>query len=58
MNNPTAKTIDVNRALWFGIAISFGMVRLIWLSGELWLEPPAFAERQPTPDYIEATLCT
>jgi hypothetical protein len=36
----------VNRALWFGIAMSFGFVGLIWLTGELWLRPPPFAERQ------------
>jgi hypothetical protein len=47
MNNPTDSTISVNRALWFGIAVSFGFVGLIWLTGELWLEPPPFAERQP-----------
>jgi hypothetical protein len=46
MHNSNANAIDVNRALWFGIAISFGFVGLIWFTGELWLEPPPFAERQ------------
>jgi hypothetical protein len=40
------KSISSTKALWFGIAFSFLFVGLIWLSGELWLDPPAFAERQ------------
>ncbi len=46
MNEATNKTIDVNRALWFCIAASFAFVGLIWLTGELWLNPPQFAEKQ------------
>ncbi len=39
-------SISVTRALWFGIAASFAFTGLIWLTGELWLEIPLFAERQ------------
>jgi len=46
MNQTSGTSIDVNRALWFGIAVSFAFVGLIWLTGELWLNPPPFAERQ------------
>lgn len=38
--------ISVSRALWFGIACSFAFVGLIWLTGELWLDVPQFAEKQ------------
>ena len=34
------------RALWFGIAFSFAFTGLIWLTGELWMEIPQYAERQ------------
>ncbi len=46
MKETTDTAIDVSRALWFCIGISFAFVGLIWLTGELWLEPPPFAERQ------------
>ncbi len=38
--------MGVNRALAWGIAASFAFVGLIWLTGELWLQPPPFAEKQ------------
>jgi len=43
---PDNSSLSVSRALWFGIAASFAFVGLIWLSGELWMEVPAFAETQ------------
>ena len=43
MTDLTQKSIPVNRALWFGIAMSFLFVGLIWLTGALWLRPPPFA---------------
>jgi hypothetical protein len=46
MSERKSTNIDVNRALWLSIAFSFGFVGLIWLSGELWLDPPPFAETQ------------
>ena len=46
MNHAANNTLNVNRALWLAIAFSFAFVGLIWLTGELWLEPPPFAERQ------------
>jgi hypothetical protein len=46
MNHTADNPINANRALWFAIACSFAFVGLIWLTGELWLEPPPFAERQ------------
>ena len=47
MSNATRFSIDVNRALWLGIFVSVGFVGLIWLTGELWLNPPEFAAKQP-----------
>jgi len=46
MNDPSAKSINVDFALWASIAFSFLFVGLIWLTGELWLNPPPFAEEQ------------
>jgi hypothetical protein len=46
MSETTDKPISVNRALWFGVAFSFFFVGLIWLTGELWLQPPPFAEER------------
>ena len=46
MNHAANKPLNVNRALWLAIAFSFAFVGLIWLTGELWLEPPPFAARQ------------
>lgn len=39
-------SLSANRALWFGITFAFAFTGLIWLSGELWLDRPEFAERQ------------
>ena len=47
MSHATRFSIDVNRALWFGVLVSVGFVGLIWLTGELWLSPPEFAAKQP-----------
>jgi hypothetical protein len=38
--------INVNRALWWAIAFSFGFTGVIWLTGELWLTVPEFAPEQ------------
>jgi len=38
--------MDSSRAVWLGVAFSFAFVALIWLTGELWLDPPPFAPRQ------------
>ncbi len=47
MVSDTNKTgIAVNTALWIGIAFSFAFTGLIWLTGELWLDIPPYAERQ------------
>ncbi len=46
MNQTADKPLNVNRALWFTIALSFAFVGLIWLTGQLWLDPPEFAARQ------------
>jgi len=42
----TPDTMTANRALWLGVAFSFLFTGLIWLTGELWLNPPPFAETQ------------
>lgn len=42
----SAPHFDSNRAVWIGVAFSFAFVGLIWLTGELWLDPPPFAPRQ------------
>jgi len=42
----SAQHFDSNRAVWLGVAFSLAFVALIWLTGELWLDPPPFAERK------------
>lgn len=42
----SVRNLTASRALWLGIAFSFGFTGLIWLTGALWLNPPPFAETQ------------
>ncbi len=46
MSMDSAQNLDSNRAVWLGVAFSLAFVALIWLAGELWLDPPPFAERK------------
>lgn len=46
MSSESTHSFDSNRAVWFGVAFSLAFVGLIWLTGELWLDPPPFAPRQ------------
>ncbi|MEC9375962.1 MAG: hypothetical protein VYA80_06280, partial [Pseudomonadota bacterium] len=46
MTKLSEHSINVNVALWWSLGFSFVFVGLIWLTGELWLNPPPFAEEQ------------
>lgn len=43
----TEGKIDSSKALWYGIVFSFAFPLLIWFTGALWLDPPAFADPKP-----------